>query len=45
MQAEDEPDPKESGGSELYGLTGLESGTVYYIVLKVGDEVPNWSGL
>lgn len=34
-----------SGGAMFYQLTGLMSETSYYIAMKVGDEVPNWSDL
>ncbi len=39
------PAPKPSGQPETYTVTGLAPGTTYYFALKVGDEVPNWSGL
>ncbi|MFN8547073.1 MAG: SUMF1/EgtB/PvdO family nonheme iron enzyme [Candidatus Eisenbacteria bacterium] len=42
-QATGEPSPKTSGQSEAFTLTGLEQGTTYFIQLKVGDELPNWS--
>ncbi|MBK8231056.1 MAG: fibronectin type III domain-containing protein [Candidatus Eisenbacteria bacterium] len=44
-QATNEPTPKANGQSEAFTVPGLNSGTTYYFALKVGDEVPNWSGL
>ena len=37
--------PKSPGSAESLTVTGLTAGTRYYLALKVGDEVPNWSGL
>ena len=37
--------PKDAGSAESFTVTGLADGTKYYFALKVGDEVPNWSGL
>jgi hypothetical protein len=36
--------PGLSGALDSMVLTGLTSGTRYYAILRVGDEVPNWSG-
>ncbi len=44
-QATGEPLPKAAGESESFTLEGLEPGTVYYVAMKVCDEVPNWSAL
>lgn len=44
-RATGEPTPKQSGQNESFLLTGLAPDTRYYFALKVGDEVPNWSGL
>ncbi|MBD3163354.1 MAG: T9SS type A sorting domain-containing protein [Candidatus Eisenbacteria bacterium] len=44
-QAEGEPNPKTAGQAESFSVGGLEPETTYYFALKVGDEVPNWSGL
>lgn len=44
-QASGEPAPKAAGQSESFTLTGLQSGTTYYVALKVADEVPNWGGM
>lgn len=40
-----EPTPQAPGGHEHFLLAGLQPNTQYWIALKVGDEVPNWSGL
>ena len=40
-----EPSPQQSGEIESFTISGLEESTSYYIAIKVGDEVPNWSGL
>jgi chitodextrinase len=44
-QVQGEPTPKPAGESESFTVGGLAQGTTYYFALKVGDEVPNWSGL
>jgi hypothetical protein len=38
------PPPANAGTRETYVMSGLPTGTTYYFVLRVGDEVPNWSG-
>ncbi len=38
------PTPATSGTSQTYLMSGLASASTYYFVLRVGDEVPNWSG-
>ncbi len=43
--ADGEPAPMSSGATERFVLTGLQPLTTYYIAMKVGDEVPNYSGL
>ncbi len=40
-----EPPPRAAGEPESLTIEGLLPGTTYYFALKVGDEVPNWSGL
>jgi len=40
-----EPAPRPSGETETFTVAGLSQGTAYYFAVKVGDEVPNWSGL
>jgi len=40
-----EPAPQPSGSDESFTVTGLSESTEYYFAIKVGDEVPNWSGL
>lgn len=42
---EGEPAPGSAGASETFTLTGLDPGTTFYVRIKVGDEVPNWSAL
>jgi hypothetical protein len=38
------PPPQTAGSHETYTMNGLASGQTFYFVLRVGDEVPNWSG-
>ncbi len=44
-QVAGEPSPQASGAGETIDVTGLQADTSYYFVLRVADEVPNWSGL
>ena len=44
-QVTDEPAPAASGTPEHFLVTGLESSTTYYFAIKIGDKMPNWSGL
>jgi len=44
-QAQGEPFPQTSGLPESFTVTGLLPETLYYLALRVGDEVPNWSPL
>ncbi|MFN8548525.1 MAG: fibronectin type III domain-containing protein [Candidatus Eisenbacteria bacterium] len=44
-QVSGEPTPQASGQPESFVLSGLNPATTYYVALKVGDEVPNWSGV
>jgi hypothetical protein len=37
------PVPQTAGSAESFTLTSLVPGTVYYVALRSGDEVPNWS--
>ena len=37
------PAPATAGTRETYTMSGLTTGTVLYFVLRVADEVPNWS--
>lgn len=37
------PTPRSSGAKDSVRVTGLEPFTPYYFILRVGDEVPNWS--
>jgi len=39
------PTPQAPGSGETFTVTGLDPNTAYWFALKVGDEVPNWSGL
>jgi hypothetical protein len=38
-----EPPPSPSGAAEVFTVTGLQPGTLYYFAIKTADEVPNWS--
>ena len=38
------PPPATAGARESYVMSGLATGSVYYFVLRVADEVGNWSG-
>ncbi|HEV8128814.1 MAG TPA: hypothetical protein VGQ14_04090 [Candidatus Eisenbacteria bacterium] len=38
------PAPQTAGSHETYTMNGLTSGQTFYFILRVGDEVPNWSG-
>jgi len=40
-----EPIPIASGGSETLIVNGLNSNTLYYFAMKIGDEVVNWSNV
>ena len=40
-----EPVPQAGGEGERFVLAGLQPSTHYWIAMKVGDEVPNWSSL
>ncbi|HUW85235.1 MAG TPA: DNRLRE domain-containing protein, partial [Phycisphaerae bacterium] len=44
-QCTGEPTPQAAGNSESFIVTGLNPQTQYWFALKVGDEVPNWSGI
>jgi len=37
------PAPATAGTRESYTMSGLVTGTTFYFVLRVADEVPNWS--
>jgi hypothetical protein len=37
------PAPATAGTRETYTMSGLTTGTIRYFVLRVADEVPNWS--
>ncbi|MDD5688208.1 MAG: DUF2961 domain-containing protein [Elusimicrobia bacterium] len=39
------PTPLVSGNNQSYTVQGLSAGIIYYFAMKVGDEVPNWSGI
>lgn len=39
------PRPGAAGSEETFEAQGLESQTTYYMAIKTGDEVPNWSGI
>jgi hypothetical protein len=38
------PTPHAAGATDSVKVTGLSPLTTYYFILRVGDEVPNWSG-
>ncbi len=40
-----EPSPQPGGSLETYVLTGLNSGTTYYVAIKTRDANYNWSGV
>ena len=44
-QCTNEPAPVVAGTIQNLIISGLSSNTTYYIGMKVGDEIPNWSGL
>jgi Tol biopolymer transport system component len=44
-QVSNPPTPGPPGTVENFEVTGLNSNTRYYVALKVGDEVPNWSAV
>jgi hypothetical protein len=37
--------PGPSGSTEMQGIDGLMSETLYYCAIKTADEIPNWSAL
>lgn len=39
------PTPQTAGSSESFEVTGLASGTLYYLAIRSVDEAGNWSGL
>lgn len=39
------PTPAVSGTVQSFVVAGLQPSTTYWFAIKVGDEVPNWSGL
>jgi|GEM_PF-2493939 len=44
-EATGEPSPQAAGSTETFTVTGLVENQEYYIAVKAGDEVPNWSGV
>lgn len=38
------PTPRVAGTHEMFTMTGLDSGTVYYYMIRTCDEIPNCSG-
>lgn len=40
-----EPSPQLAGNTETIDISGLQPDQTYFFALKVGDEVPLWSGL
>ncbi|MFH0972312.1 MAG: fibronectin type III domain-containing protein [Candidatus Micrarchaeota archaeon] len=45
MQAVGEPAPEVAGSLQTFTITGLAPGSAYYIAMKTGDEVPNFSNI
>ncbi len=45
VQVTGEPSPAVAGSAQSFVVSGLSPGIAYYFAIKVGDEVPNWSGL
>ncbi len=45
VQVQGESAPKPAGQAESFTVGNLTAGTVYYFALKIGDEIPYWSGL
>lgn len=41
----DTPCPKSAGSREVFIVDGLQPNTEYWFAIRVGDEVPNWSGI
>jgi hypothetical protein len=44
-EATGEPTPQAAGNTETFTITGLIQDQEYFIAIKTGDEVPNWSGV
>lgn len=44
-QADNEPSPALPGTPQIFEVKGLASSTLYYLAIKIGDEVPNWSAM
>ena len=44
-EATGEPTPQAAGNTETFTITGLVQDQEYFIAIKTGDEVPNWSGV
>ncbi|MDD5688241.1 MAG: discoidin domain-containing protein [Elusimicrobia bacterium] len=45
IQCSGEPTPSVAGSNQSYTVQGLSAGITYYFGMKVGDEIPNWSGI
>jgi len=45
MQLTGEPAPQSAGSTETFTVTGLSTGTTYYLAIKTTDEIGNESGL
>src|SRR3989339_1099794 len=45
FQCNGEPIPQVSENSEAFTINNLTTNTTYYFAIKVGDEIPNWSGI
>ena len=45
IQLPGEPSPGSSGTTDSLAIENLQQETTYYVAMKTGDEVPNWSPL
>lgn len=45
QQANALPSPGAPGSTTFFTVNGLQQERTYYFAVKIGDEVPNWSGL
>jgi hypothetical protein len=43
-QCTGEPVPQTAGANESFTVTGLQQSRTYYLMIRTGDEMPNWSG-
>ncbi len=45
IQVANPPTPGQPGTPQVFEVTGLAPATLYYLAVKIGDEVPNWSAM